>query len=463
VLTGAGFVRRIRGSGFVAVVAGTSFLIALGDQGLLFPLIYRLGLQSVRYPEKFFLSAIFILSVFAMMAAEKALHDRAVRRAAFQVALLIAAITVVALLAASIGDADARFAHFWALTAPDPDFTQRFRNGMLVTLAFSGLAAVLFRAETLSPRLRIILLAATAVIDLGSRVTSTMPRTTADYYTPPPAARALATSPAPVRIYSHADWQRRTEPQPPLPFGLRHWILRNALLPSSEINWGFEGVLDLDVGLTNLLPMIRFDRLFHAALTHGRTDRLPLLLQMSGASHVSTLKPFDAAVVADPTRFDQIEPAIFVPTHNGRFYFADRVIRGFDENDVGVALFSGARFSPRTAFSDCEFSPASGRVISSNQTTDVIDAEVEAANRGFLVLAVTRHKYWSATIDGSPATIHPTNVAFQGVIVEKGRHHIQLRYRNPLIAVFGCISIVALLATLTIVLAGPRVRPLPGV
>ena len=444
-LIGAGFIRRIRGAGFVALIAAISFLLAMGNHGPIFPLLYRMGLQSLRYPEKFALSGIFALSVFAMIAADFALRDTAMQRIAFRIGVVIAAITAIVVLATS----DARFAQLWQLPSIDPDLTRRFQHGMLMTLVFTVLAAILFRAERFSPRLRLTLLAATALIDLGTRVTSTMPRTTADYYTPPPAARALAASAEPVRIYSHADWQRREKPETSLPFGLRRWILRNGILPSSEMTWGFEGILDIDVTSTNLLPTTRFDRLFHAALTHGRGDRLPLLLQMMGASHVATLKPYDPAIVSDPTRFDQIEPVAFIPTRNaGRFYFADRMIRGFDENDAGRTLFSSENLSPRTAFSDVDISPAAGHVVTTRVTANTIDADVETTGRAFLVLAMTRHKYWSATIDGSPAVLHPANVAFQGLIIEQGRHHVELRYKNPVVIACGWISIAALLLTL---------------
>jgi len=459
-LIGAGFIRRIRGAGFVAIISGVSFLLALGNHGPLFPLLYRIGLQSVRYPEKFFLSAIFVLSVFAMIAADAALRDASVQRAAFRVAAIVAAISVVALLWASIGDSVNRFARVWQLASPDPDLLQRFQQGMLMTLVFAALTAALFRFDRLSPRLRITLLFLTAVIDLGTRVSSTMLRTTAEYYTPPPAARALLATHKPPRIYSHADWQRRSNAEPPLPFGLRRWILRNGLLPSSEVNWGIEGVLDVDVASTNLLPMIRFDRLFHTVETNGRGDRMALLLQMCGASHAGLLKGYDPAIVADPTRFDEIDPVAFIPTGNaGRFYFAERVIRGIDENDVGRALFSTVQLSPRTVFTDIDLNPASGRVLASQQTANQIDVDVDAAGKSFLALAITRHKYWNATIDGSPAAMHPANVAFQGFIIEKGRHHLQMRYWNPVIAACGWISLAALLATLAVAIAGPRIKP----
>jgi hypothetical protein len=42
------------------------------------------------------------------------------------------------------------------------------------------------------------------------------------------------------------------------------------------------------------------------------------------------------------------------------------------------------------------------------------------------------------------------------VIIEPGRHHLELRYRNPVIAVCGWISIAALLATIAVAIAPRR-------
>jgi hypothetical protein len=452
-LAGPAFIRRARGAGFTAIVAAISFLMAIGKHGPLFPLFYRLGLHSLRYPEKFALSGIFALSVFAMIAADVVRRDAAMQRAAFRIALAIVAITVVLVAVTS----DAGFAHLWKLPAVDTYLANRFRHGMLMTVIFTSIAGIIFRAGRLAPRLRLMLLALTAVVDLGMRVTSLMPRIPAEYYTAPPAARALAAGAERVRIFSYAGRLRRANAGRLLPYGLHPWIVRNGLIPSVEMTWGFEGMFDLDVTSTNLLPMIDFDNLFTAVLSHGLASRLPLLLQMSGVSQLGIEKRYDPAVVADPTRFDTIDPVNFIQTHNaGAFYFADRLLGASGEGDVRRVLFSDQRLSPRTVFTDLDFSPAPARVLASQLSPNRIAVDVEASGRSFLALAVTRHKYWSATIDGLPATLHPANVAFQGVVIEPGRHHLDMRYWNPVVAVCGWISIAAVLATLAMAMMPRR-------
>jgi uncharacterized membrane protein YfhO len=81
--------------------------------------------------------------------------------------------------------------------------------------------------------------------------------------------------------------------------------------------------------------------------------------------------------------------------------------------------------------------------------------DVAAAGRAFLVMSVTPHKYWRITIDGKPAQSMVTNIGYQGVVVPAGRHVVEMRYRNPLIAIGAAISAATLLA-LTIVFCRMR-------
>ena len=66
--------------------------------------------------------------------------------------------------------------------------------------------------------------------------------------------------------------------------------------------------------------------------------------------------------------------------------------------------------------------------------------------RAFLAASVTGHRYWSATIDGQPAPLIATNLAYQGLVVPAGTHTIAMRYRNPLIPIGGAISLMTVLA-----------------
>ena len=50
------------------------------------------------------------------------------------------------------------------------------------------------------------------------------------------------------------------------------------------------------------------------------------------------------------------------------------------------------------------------------------------------------------SIDGVAATPLVTNLGYQGVEIPPGRHTVEMRYRNPLIAIGGAVSAIILLA-----------------
>ena len=56
--------------------------------------------------------------------------------------------------------------------------------------------------------------------------------------------------------------------------------------------------------------------------------------------------------------------------------------------------------------------------------------DVTCAQQSLLSISVTRHKYWTATIDGKPAQLLPANIAYQGIVVTPGRHRVTMVYRN---------------------------------
>src|SRR5205807_844323 len=102
-----------------------------------------------------------------------------------------------------------------------------------------------------------------------------------------------------------------------------------------------------------------------------------------------------------------------------------------------------------------------GQILRARQTANAIDVDVDAAAATRLFISVTRHKYWRATIDGAPATIHPANIAFQAVDVPPGRHHLAMRYRNPLVMVCGVLSLLSAIALAAVALRS-RERPPPS-
>jgi uncharacterized membrane protein YfhO len=88
---------------------------------------------------------------------------------------------------------------------------------------------------------------------------------------------------------------------------------------------------------------------------------------------------------------------------------------------------------------------------------DAIDIDVTVGREAaLLVLAVTPHKYWRATIDGRPAELLRANIGYQAVVVPPGGRTVSLRYRNPLIRPMAVVSLLSLAAALFLLAGGER-------
>jgi hypothetical protein len=420
----AAFARRMPGWRFVAGTAAVSYLVATGRHGPFFALLYRAGLTFIRFPEKWFIAGWFVLLVFACAAAERFLDDDAFRRATLFAAI---ALTVAAGISLTLSG------------RVPPEVVAEARTGALKTV-LGAVALTLILALRGRLRLCVALLALFTVVDLGSRVTAVAPRIDRSYYDPPPLARSI---PPCSRIFNEADWRLTLLPQPPTAPATRLARSREAMLPEMQELWGLGGVLELDVTRTNLQPTIDFTRLFLSAQVNRRNDRLPLLLRWAGATHVVTL---------DPLR------AVPLP-RNQRYWFADQLVTARGTAEAAPLLFADVPLSPRAAFIDApSFAPAAGRVVRAGERANRIELDVEAAGRAALVVSVTPHKYWRATMDGAAAPLHLANVGFQALIVPAGRHRVVMTYRNPLVIWCGALSLISALALAAVAL---RSRGLP--
>ena len=156
---------------------------------------------------------------------------------------------------------------------------------------------------------------------------------------------------------------------------------------------------------------------------------------MAGATHVAELR--------DGSSADRPIGIVALPA-NRRFYFADQMANG------SLLQLFDHRFSPHAAFTDlAPFSPAAGRIVRADERPNAINLDVETSGQALLVIAITRHKYWKGILDGMASPPHPANVAFQCMIIPPGKHHVALRYRNPLVMIFGFVSLLTATALLT--------------
>jgi uncharacterized membrane protein YfhO len=124
-----------------------------------------------------------------------------------------------------------------------------------------------------------------------------------------------------------------------------------------------------------------------------------------------------------------------------------------------VKQLTTSTFTPRVAFVQRpSFVPAQGVVSHIVETANTAAMDVEVAGQGFLVMSVTPHKYWRIRIDGTRVPAIITNIAYQGIVVTPGRHHIEMEYRNELVRVGMLISLItgAVLIGILIVYRRPK-------
>ncbi len=62
---------------------------------------------------------------------------------------------------------------------------------------------------------------------------------------------------------------------------------------------------------------------------------------------------------------------------------------------------------------------------------DHLSGIIEAPEKGYVMLALPFEKGWKVYLDGREQEIFRANLGFQGIMVEKGTHQIELRYQAP--------------------------------
>jgi hypothetical protein len=90
--------------------------------------------------------------------------------------------------------------------------------------------------------------------------------------------------------------------------------------------------------------------------------------------------------------------------------------------------------------------------------TDLVRIAVNMRCRGMVVLGDNNFPGWVASVDGSPAEIHDAYTALRGVVVDRGWHMVEMRYR-PRSVYLG--ALLTLLGLITVALAAwfDRARP----
>ena len=89
--------------------------------------------------------------------------------------------------------------------------------------------------------------------------------------------------------------------------------------------------------------------------------------------------------------------------------------------------------------------PARGRVVSERIKSNVYQAQIEVERESTLLLKVTYHPNWQATVDGVAAETMMIMPSYVGVKVASGVHHVRLEYRpRPLRRTLLIVGLLAL-------------------
>jgi len=120
------------------------------------------------------------------------------------------------------------------------------------------------------------------------------------------------------------------------------------------------------------------------------------------------------------------------------------------ERDPGISSQAGAE---------------AGRATYQERTPEDVRIAVDAAAPSIVVVRNSYDPGWSATIDGRPATVLPTDYLVQGVAVPAGRHDVRLVYRDPDVTrglALGALVWLLLLLSIPVAFLAERRRSASG-
>lgn len=430
------------------------FVLAVGDSLPLLEWLVRAGFDvPLRYPEKMMLGFVFGTVVYAAFVLDRGLSEdrRLLVKSTWFTAFFLLTASVL-WIASRTGMAD-DFLGVWGIRSSM--FFDRMKElvvrGWWIATVFLSVSLIILTGLRRGTSRRLwegILIAALSCellvvsLDITHRIDRAL-------YDPPAILNQLPEDGDRWRIFHEASWYGRRL----IPNGRGvYWEYVNGLYPLTPATWGLATVLERDYDRTQLLPTVELVESMWEVRNRGQEAWAGIFMRMSNAR--IRLAPRER-LPESIWRLLQTDPWLIEPVDvvdhgpSPRYYFASE-IRKID----GPAAFveSLVREVPpeRVAFvQDLKpFKPAEGTIESVRETSSRVALETRSNGMGFLVLSMTPHKYWRATIDGEPAALVRTNVGYQGIVVGPGDHEIVLTYRNPLIAATAPVSIFFVLATL---------------
>jgi hypothetical protein len=164
---------------------------------------------------------------------------------------------------------------------------------------------------------------------------------------------------------------------------------------------------------------------------------------------------------------DAVDRAVFFDTKVyeypgvlGRAYLVHRAVEGDDAQ--GLALMQQEDFQPRLA---AVVEPGSGLQLAPGDARDDAVQVLEAAPElvrlrarsgtdALLVLSDASYPGWNARVDGAPARLLRTDLAFRGILLPAGEHEVAFSFEPLSLKLGALISALSLLALATLLAPG---------
>ncbi|HXI12328.1 MAG TPA: hypothetical protein VNM92_06750 [Thermoanaerobaculia bacterium] len=452
-VVGACFTRP-RGGRFLILVAAFAILMALGSHTPLLKALYQSGIaSSIRYPEKFALMALVVMTVFAAQMFQQAVSGD--RNLIEGVLGFLMGTTIFSGVLAILTFTPLHEKFFVRIWGPSPawnmkimlgysreDWVGAFARGLVLLALFWWLRK---REPT---KLWVVAAIVFTIVDLTPVTRELVPRMPPHFFTPPPIAREVKGNPRSFRIFHEADWYGTSDVAKAY-FSTAdavYWIVRNGMFPMTTATWGFESVLERDYDKTALLPTVDLTDAMWEVKNSGRKNWQGIFAAMSNAAYRTEYRPVEPERKRVRGDMRKSQPVNLIPLPPApRYYFADQLVRIRDKKEF-VEQLSKSAFNRKVGFVHFPaFAPGRGVVERAVETPNEATIHVRAEEKSFLVMSVTPHKYWKATVDGRPAELHIANVGYQGLILSKGAHLVRMQYRNALVPIGVAVSIAGFL------------------
>ncbi|HTM50476.1 MAG TPA: YfhO family protein [Bryobacteraceae bacterium] len=258
---------------------------------------------------------------------------------------------------------------------------------------------------------------------------------------------------------------------PEIPVKMRELV--NQTSPPSRIdtmngsmNWAEGMLFEVPTATGNdplaLERMIQVRLLFSQGERWGRYYQVTNLespaLDLVNVRYVLSQAPIGAAVL-EKAKFRQVAelPGNLVYENTEaqpRFFLVSRIrkVQGLLESVAAVRSpdFDGRREAAvesagqmPSVFPD---SPGGGRIRVLRYAPLEVELEVDSPVAAYLVTSDANYPGWRAAIDGKPAALYTTNIAFRGLPVPAGRSHVSMRFAPSILWQGAAVTLAACLA-----------------